>query len=219
MVAVIGKIVGAPISAQSIVAAVIALAAIFLFPLFRETGLQVKYASWNLAGVFLAFAYVGLAIYNHHVALTRVREFAALENLQPQTVSALPLPPSLFRWDGLVLTSRGVYEMRLDLGATVASGQSAVANQAGADPLTYRFYPDAQPNSFIEAALRLPEVQTVLWFDRFPVTRFHKEGNEAVVEIADIRFPHIRQDRPPSFTYRVRFNADGNVLSKGWVRP
>jgi len=85
--------------------------------------------------------------------------------------------------------------------------------------LTYRFYPDAAPNPYIEAAKRLPEVQTVLWFARFPVTRFHKEGADAIVEISDLRFPQIRPDRPASFTYRVRFAADQTVLSQGWVKP
>jgi hypothetical protein len=92
----------------------------------------------------------------------------------------------------------------------------AAANPASA--LTYSFYPHAPPNSYIEAAKRLPEVQTVLWFARFPVIRFHKEGAEAVVEIADLRFPQIRPDRPSSFTYRVRFAADGSVISQGWVK-
>jgi hypothetical protein len=27
----------------------------------------------------------------------------------------------------------------------------------------------------------------------------------------------VRRDRPASFTYRVQFSPDGNVLSKGWV--
>jgi hypothetical protein len=61
-------------------------------------------------------------------------------------------------------------------------------------------------------------VQKVLWFDRFPVTRFHQEGAASVVEILDLRFPAIRPDRPASFTYQVRFDAAGKVLSQGWVR-
>jgi hypothetical protein len=85
--------------------------------------------------------------------------------------------------------------------------------------LSYRYYPDAAPNPYIEAAKRLPEVQTVLWFARFPVTRFHKEGTDAIVEISDLRFPQMRPDRPATFTYRVRFDANGNVISQGWVRP
>jgi hypothetical protein len=49
------------------------------------------------------------------------------------------------------------------------------------------------------------------------VTRFHKEGDIAVVEFADIRFAPTRRDRPAGFTYRVRFDVAGTVLSKGWV--
>jgi hypothetical protein len=85
--------------------------------------------------------------------------------------------------------------------------------------LSYRFYPDAAPNPSIEAAKRLPEVRTVLWFARFPVTRFHKEGDDAIVEISDLRFPQMRPDRPASFTYRIRFAQDGSVISQGWVKP
>jgi len=80
------------------------------------------------------------------------------------------------------------------------------------------YYPDAYPNSYIEAARRLPEVQKVLWFARFPVTYFHKESDTSVVEISDIRFVQTRRDRPAAFTYRVRFGADGSVLSQGWVK-
>jgi hypothetical protein len=61
-------------------------------------------------------------------------------------------------------------------------------------------------------------VQAVLWFARFPVTRFHKEGGDAVVEISDLRFPHVRPDRPASFTYRVLLGATGTVLSQGWAK-
>ena len=43
-------------------------------------------------------------------------------------------------------------------------------------------------------------------------------GEEAVVEILDKRFPQVRQDRPAPFTYRVRFDAAGKVVAKGWVR-
>jgi len=45
--------------------------------------------------------------------------------------------------------------------------------------------------------------------DRFPVTRFHKEGADSVVEILELRFPQVRPDRPAAFTYRVRFDASG----------
>jgi len=50
------------------------------------------------------------------------------------------------------------------------------------------------------------------------VTRFHKEGQEAVIEILDLRFARVRTDRPAAFTYQVRFDAAGKVVSQGWER-
>jgi hypothetical protein len=107
----------------------------------------------------------------------------------------------------------------MNLSGETSEVQAAVTDRDDASSLTYRFYPDAPPNPYIEAAKHLREVQTVLWFARFPVTRFHKEGDTAIVEILDLRFPQIRPDRPASFTYRVRFAPNGSVLSQGWVKP
>jgi len=84
-------------------------------------------------------------------------------------------------------------------------------------PIEYSYFPDASSNQFIEAAKLLPQVETFFWFARFPVTRFHKEGADSVVEYYDARFPH--RDRGPSpFTYQVRFDANGAVLSQGWKK-
>ena len=132
-----------------------------------------------------------------------------------QTIGALPLPPSLWHWDGLVRTHEG-YTKRELISAAVGKAsrrQSEVPrshSNIGIIPTRLRI-----PSS---TAKRLPAVQTVLWFARFPVTRFHKEGGEAIVEISDLRFPHLRPDRPASFTYRVRFNAAGNVFEQGWAK-
>lgn len=207
--------VGAPISPSYVAGAVILLSAAFLIPALLGWGVRVRYISWNRAGLFAATVYLLAAFYAHHLAMDRIKKFAALENLTVTVIGALPLPPSLWHWDGLVNTPRGVYEMRMDLSDS--TGQ-AVADPR-AVPLEYSFYPDALPNRWIAAARSLPEVQKVLWFSRFPVTRFRKDGNAAIVEISDLRFPKIRPDRPASFTYRVRFAEDGTVLSQGWAKP
>jgi membrane-bound metal-dependent hydrolase YbcI (DUF457 family) len=215
----IARVVGAPISAGSTLSVVAILAAVFLLPSLRGFGLKVKRASWNLAGVVLALCYYAAASYAHHAAFERVQKFAALEQLDVQSIGALPLPPSLWHWDGLVRAPHGVYELRVTLG-DAAAGEDALpaGSSAQALPIEYRFYPDAPANSYIEAAKQLPEVQTVLWFARFPVTRFHKEGGDAFVEISDLRFPHVRPDRPASFTYQVRFGPAGTVSSQGWAK-
>lgn len=219
VVAFIALSVSAPISMRAILAVVVLLAAVFLLPAIRHWGLRVRLATWNLAGLLLAFGYIGAAAYAHHVALARVDNFSSTLRLDVQSRGALPFPPSLWHWDGLVLTPRGVYELRMNLGGESAEVQATGAIAPADTSLTYRFYPDAAPNPYIEAAKRLPEVQTVLWFARFPVIRFHKEGADAIVEISDLRFPQLRPDRPSSFTYRVRFATDQTVLSQGWVKP
>jgi membrane-bound metal-dependent hydrolase YbcI (DUF457 family) len=218
-VAAIGRIVGAPLSSSGILAAVVVFAAAFLLPAVRNWGLRVPLASWNLAGLFIAFGYVGAAAYAHHVALERVDKFSSSLHLDVQSRGALPFPPSIWHWDGLIRAPRGVYELRMDLSGDSTEVQAASAGPGAGSPISYRFYPDAAPNPYIEAARRLPEVQTVLWFARFPVTRFHKEGDDAIVEVSDLRFPQMRPDRPASFTYRVHFAPDGAVLSQGWVKP
>jgi hypothetical protein len=201
------KNVGAPISAQTAFIIIMLLAAFILLPATGGKGLRIRYVTWNRAGLAAAVIYIVAAVYAHRVALKRVQEFTSLFHLQVESVGALPLPPSIWHWDGLVNTPHGVYEVRFDL-----SEPSPLAS------IEHRYYPDAIPNEYIDAARRLPEVQTVLWFARFPVTRFHKEGTDAIVEISDARFPQVRKDRPASFTYRIRMDESAKVLSQGWVR-
>jgi membrane-bound metal-dependent hydrolase YbcI (DUF457 family) len=213
---VIAQIVEASFSVRATLTAIVVLAIIFLLPGIRLWGLRVKRAAWNFGGLVAAAGYIVLAIWFHQAALARVQKFAAVEQLDVQVIGALPMPPSPWHWDGLVRAARGVYETRIDLGGVSDTVQAAAADPGL--PLEYRYYPDAPSNAYIEAAKRLPAVQTVLWFARFPVTRFHKEGSDAIVEISDLRFPHLRPDRPASFTYRVRFAVAGNVLEQGWVK-
>jgi membrane-bound metal-dependent hydrolase YbcI (DUF457 family) len=210
LIARIGEVVGAPISGRVVLSAMIILAALFLLPALLGWGAKIRYDNWNRVGFAASLIYVACTVYAHHVALSRVQKFAKLDRLQVESIGALPLPPSLWHWDGLVRTERGVYELRMDLADKPTSDGQLLA-------LEHRYYPDAPPNSYIEVARRLPEVQKVLWFSRFPVTRFHKEGEVAVVDIYDVRFAPMRRDRPAPFTYRVRFGGDGAVLSQGWV--
>jgi membrane-bound metal-dependent hydrolase YbcI (DUF457 family) len=206
-VAALAKNVGAPISAQSAITIIALLTAFFLLPALRFRGVGIRYATWNRAGLAAAILYLAAAFYAHRAALERVEKFAELFQLQVQSLGALPLPPSLWHWDGLVNTPHGVYEVRLDL-----------SERTDLSSIEHRYYPDAIPNQYIEAAKRLPEVQTVLWFSRFPVTRFHREESDAIVEFSDMRFPQMRRDRPVSFTYRVKLDKSGQVIAKGWAR-
>lgn len=237
----IADAVGAPISSATVLLFISILAAFFLLPL--PTAEKVQRAQradqegqglartdirrrWNQFGLLCACAYLGLAVLAHQSALSRVKNFAAMQKLDVQSLGALPLPPSLWRWDGLVRTPGGVYETRMDLSQKspfeIPAGANPLDHSADIQPerpvIEYRFYPEANPNVFIEAAKELPQVQKVLWFDRFPVTRYHEEAGEPVVEFSDMRFPQIRRGRTPPFTYRVRFGPAGNVLEQGWAK-
>jgi Predicted membrane-bound metal-dependent hydrolases len=218
-IAALGRIVGAPISNAAIWGATGILSVLFLLPAVFGWGSRLRLATWNRAGFAGACIYVGLTIFAHHQALERVKRFAEFQGVRPDVMGALPYPPSLWNWDGLIRTSRGVYELRMDLSQPAAiPANEAEAAEAAKMPLSYNYFPDAPANHWIQQARQLPEVQKVLWFDRFPVTRFRKDGEEAVVEILDLRFAKVRPDRPASFTYRVRFNSAGKVVEQGWVR-
>ncbi len=214
----LGAVVGAPISNNAILVATVLFAALFLLPAARGWGLRVPYVTWNRVGLGLAAAYMLAATFAHHQALAGTRKFAAQQNIEAQSIAALPFPPSLWHWDGLVLAPRGVYEVRMDLSDALLSGFGKDSDPVAAAPIVHTYYPDAPSNEFIEKARQLPPVQKLFWFARFPVTRFHKEGSEAVVEFLDVRFPQIRRDRPPSFGYRVRFSATGAVVAAGWIK-
>jgi len=210
LVARIAERADAPISGRTVLGAMTVITAVFLLPAIRGWGLEIRRGPWNRAGFAAALAYIALTFVAHRAALARIHKFAELDQLQVESIGALPLPPSLWHWDGLVRSARGVYELRMDLSDRSASGTDLLAHE-------HRYYPDAPPNSYIEEAKRLPEVQKVLWFARFPVTRFHKEGSEAIVDIFDVRFSRTTASRPPAFTYRVRFGSDGSLLSQGWA--
>src|SRR5215831_18456212 len=115
LIAALARVVGAPISGQAILAACLLFSLIFPLPAVRGWGARIQPVRWNRAGLAVASVYLGLAAYAHHLALRRVTAFVSFEHIQPDSLGALPLPPSLLNWDGLVRTQRGVYEMRMDL--------------------------------------------------------------------------------------------------------
>ena len=211
-VAGLSQIAGFPLSLGSVVGVIIVLGALIFVPLWRGFGLRISGVAWCRAGLVAGALYIIAAGVAHHAALNRVSQVAQLEHLEVESFAALPVPPSLWRWDGLIRTPRGVYDVRMDLW------QRAPADPGPEGAIEYGYYPDALDNSFIEEARRMPQVKTVLWFARFPVIRYRRDGDASVVEIVDLRFPSTRPGRPSAFTYRVRFDESGRVLSLGWVR-
>jgi membrane-bound metal-dependent hydrolase YbcI (DUF457 family) len=199
----LARSVGVGFSEWVLAIAALLLAAIFFLPAVRGWGFTVSRAVWCRAGVVALAAYLGLCAFAHDRALVRVEQFAASRGLTVETIGALPAPPSLSYWTGLIRTPEGVYQARINLFQL--------------DPPAFRFLADSPSNAWLDAARQLPAVKTYLWFARFPVFRQFTENGRAVVEMADLRFFTQRRG-PTAFTYRVEFDPRGHVLAQGWVR-
>ncbi len=189
-------------SPRVVVAVSVLLAALFFLPAARGWGFGLRRSSWCRAGLVVFAAYLGVCAAAHCAALGRVQQYAASRHLRVENLGALPLPPSLLHWSGLIRTPEGVYDARLHL----FSG----------DPPEFRFFADAAPNGYVEAARQLPKVQTYLWFARFPVFHFYQRDAQPVVEISDLRF-FGRPRRPNPFTFSVTFDSAGRVIQQGLV--
>lgn len=210
-----------PIAVVAVVGAI--LAVMIFLPAARGAGFRWTRASWCRVGLAVLCAYVALAAAAHHKALMDVEHFAAAQHLEVENLAALPLPPTLTHWVGLVNTPEGVwrttfYEPRGTFEST-------------------RLYTDARSREFIDQARKLRDVQVFLWFARYPVWRVgRREGQQTVVEISDVRFfrEHVPdglvdppqssrlagvRPRPAGFTFEVVFDADGRIISHGFREP
>jgi len=212
---------GFPIAAIGVVSAIVA--AVIFLPATQGAGFRWTRAGWCRAGLAVLCAYIGLAAAAHHKAFADVEHFAAAQHLQVESLAALPLPPTLTHWVGLVNTPDGVWR------ATFHEPGGAVENA--------QFYTDAQSREYIEQARKLHDVQIYLWFARYPVWRVvHREGNETAVEISDVRFfregdPFATADPPVSksvagapsrragFTFQIVFDPQGRIISHGFKEP
>jgi hypothetical protein len=188
------------------VGAALFFASFLLLPLWRGTGLRTTRKKWCRIGIALVCGYLVLAAGMHQMALARVRQFAADSRLEPLDIAALPLPPSVARWAGVIATPRGTYRVQFD--------------QLGSEPVTIQVFSDPEPNDYIARARALHDVQIFLWFARFPVFHYLERENQHVVQISDLRFYGLIRrvsaqfETPPSaFTYEVVFGRDGHVLS------
>lgn len=212
---------GFSIAVVPVVAAI--FATILFLPAAQNAGVRWTRAGWCRVGLAVLCAYIGLAAAAHHKAFADVEHFAAAQHVQVESLAALPLPPTLTHWVGLVSTSDGVWRTTFhEPGGAVESTQ---------------FYADAQSGEFIEQARKLRDVQVYLWFARYPVWRARQEnGQQTVIEISDVRF--FRENvpdtagssqpprgvagirpRPAGFTFQIVFDAVGRIVSHGFREP
>ncbi len=196
--------VGYPFSVWVVPVASIIFAAVFFLPLIGNRGAKISRSTWARYGLLAATGYLLLCTFAHHVALTRLRNFAAAQKIEILNIGALPDAPSLLSWNGLILAPAGVYRLNESL---LSSGA-----------VNLDFFPNSPPDIASANAFVLPDVQTFLWFARFPVTKERRINGNIVIEITDIRFMLRSQGDAAGFTYRVTFNAAGDVIKSGMGR-
>lgn len=188
------------------------LAALFAAPALRGSGFRQSSALFARIGVAALVVYLGVCTAAHWVALKRVNLWLAQKPVRldmlpcgpdAQARAALPQPLSPFRWTGLALAEEGVCQSWF--------------NVWDADPPAFEFFP-SENNEWVLRARELPQTREYLWFARFPVARYRREGPNHVVEFTDRRFHSVRS-RSPAFNFRVVFNDRGEVLHAGFPLP
>ncbi len=177
-----------------------ALAALFLLPALGGWGFRTRAATLARAGVAALVVYYAVCAGAHHLAARRVEAYFVPGQERVKAVAAMPQPLSPLRWSGLALTSEGVYQSWFNL--------------LDPAPPQFEFFP-TENNDWVLRAEKLPEVQTYLWFARFPVARYREERGRHIVEWSDRRFNSWRSRRA-AFAFRVVFNARGDVVQVGF---
>jgi len=114
-IAAIARIVGAPISDGAVITACLLFSLIFFASGFSRLGSSDQTCHVEPRRLRSRVCLSHPRFFAHRAALERVKKFVALERIHPEAIGALPYPPSILNWDGLVRTSRGVYEMKMDL--------------------------------------------------------------------------------------------------------
>ncbi len=196
-------------------------ALVLFVPAVRGAGFSWNRAGWCRVGLGLVCVYLALASDMHRKALAEVNQLAA-QHLVSAHISALPLPPTLTHWAGLISTPEGVWRTTF--------------REPGGSIERTQFYSDEQSDPYVQEAKKLRDVQVYLWFARFPVWQVTKQGEQIIADVSDVRFYRegdpapdagsgqaarlagVRAN-PPGFTFEVVFDADGRVVSSGFEKP
>ena len=166
--------------------------------------------------------YVAFAAAAHRKALAYTEDFAAAHHLRVENLAALPLPPTLTHWTGVISTPDGVWRTTFHV--------------PGGTPERTQLYADAGPDRYVAEAEQLRDVQVYLWFARFPIWQVTQREGRTVAEVTDVRFfrgENSEGSNDPQqpgrvaglranaagFTFVVVFDSVGHVISHGFKRP
>ncbi|HET7841293.1 MAG TPA: metal-dependent hydrolase [Terriglobia bacterium] len=179
------------------------LAGFIFLPAIKHWGFRVTRDQWCQAGTVAAVVYLLGCALAHHAAILRAKTFADGGHIEVRRLGALPIPPSLLDWGDAIRSPHGVYEAQFDLRAP--------------GPPDFRFIPDSPPDRFISLAFEQPDVKLYWQFARFPSIYSFVEGRDHVIELGENRFSQGDRRSPQPFTYRVVFDAAGDLIEQGWL--
>ena len=194
-----------PLSAWAVVTASGLIALLLWAPSVGGRGFRWSRAAFCRVGVGALAVYLVLCGMAHRAALARVEAFVRSTGAAVERVAALPAPPSLSWWSGLAQTPAGIYRISFRLTDPA--------------PPSYRFFPNAQSSFYLEKSKSLADVQTFLWFARFPWVTYREENGFHVLEYTDLQCYGPRGGRANPFTFRVSLDKQGRVVSSGMLQP
>ena len=196
-----------PLAAATVAAAGVLAAGLLWIPSWKSRGFHWQRASYCRVGVVALAVYLGLCAIAHRAALARVEEFAKKSGASVEHLAALPAPPSLWRWSGLVQTPGGIYRVPIHLA------------DSRSQPLPAQFFANAEQNPYLRAAGSLAEVRTYLWFARFPWVSYRQDNGFHIVQYTDIQFVWPARSSIPPFTFQVFLDGQGRVVRSGLLEP
>ena len=194
-----------PLPVLTVVIASAGMALLLWLPSLEGRGFRWPTALYCRLGVMVLVVYLVLCRAAHQAALSRVEDFAQSTGSRTVRWAALPAPPSLWWWSGLVQTPEGIYRVSIRLLDPAAP--------------SYRFFANAEKNVYLEKAEAHADVQTFRWFARFPWVTYREESGLHVIEYRDLQFFDPPRGRTPPFTLRVFLDDQGRVVRSGLLQP
>ena len=111
----VGAAENANFSPYVVIVASFLIACLFFVPAITGRGADLRRSTWARIGLAAGIGYLIACAVAHEVALKRVQAFVAEGKLEVRSLAALPMAPSIWRWEGLILTDNGVLQMHEDL--------------------------------------------------------------------------------------------------------
>jgi membrane-bound metal-dependent hydrolase YbcI (DUF457 family) len=207
-VAPLARSLDVPFPDEAAAGAALVFGAFLLIPLRHRGHSKLGRVSWARIGMTLFAGYIGFAAGMHAVALNQLRQYAVDGHIEYDNIAAFPQPPWPGRWAGLISAGPNTFRIQFNL--------------IGGELPRLNVYPNAS-NEYVSKVRAMPDVQTFLWFARFPVFTYLERDGHPVVQISDAQFIGPQRRMPGSnfsspatnFTYEVVFGPDGGVLSSG----